>query len=164
MCRSQNRHIRLIRFIAALLLVLFGCLPLPAQPDDKSTRATEAERFLRERGEVYFSFVMPATYSTSRFSGYLSISSIHADTVYAFANTGEFRQFVSEGIPYQVLVPPSLTRPKRRFFTEQKSSLYNRYLTYQSMFQPYSSLQPLILESAGSGNSEPHPKDMACMY
>lgn len=147
MCNFPKHHIKLLRVITSLLILWVTFLPLQAQPEDKSIQATEAERYLRERGEVYFRFVLPPSFSLSRFSAGLSISRMHADTVYACANALEFRQFVSEGLPYTVLVPPSLTLPLPRFPKEKATTLYNKYVTYPeyvSILQQFAAKHPGI--------------------
>lgn len=146
MCNLQIHRNKRIRGFLALLVLITASYAAQAQTLEKSTQETDAERTLRERGEVYFCFRIPPAFTSVKFSKYLSVSSIRGDTLFAFANAAGYRQFLEERIPYTILVPPSMIRrPQSR--REQDSSWYSRYVTYNeyvSIIQQFAAQYPEI--------------------
>lgn len=68
---------------------------------------SKAENVLKERGEVYFRFILPEHVGIENFQ-YLSIDKLTGDTVFAYANQKMFRRFVSNPADFEVLTAPGM--------------------------------------------------------
>ena len=67
---------------------------------------TAAQRYLDEKNEVYFSFPMPDDSVFRYLLNTVSIDNLSGNTVYAYANAGEFKLFLELNIPFEVLPHP----------------------------------------------------------
>ncbi len=99
------------RFHPALLALLL-ILPLPtfAQP---ASSIHVADSILADRGELRFSFDAPTRESLRAAAALLSVERIDGPTVIAWANTTEFRRFLTTELPWRILsfpAPPPVMR------------------------------------------------------
>lgn len=67
-----------------------------------------AEKYLQERGEVYFKFVERRRSTLDRLTLEISIDKVVGNEVYAYANSTQFKKFTTHNIEFQTLIPPSL--------------------------------------------------------
>ena len=99
---------------------------LPGSDADSLARS-DAEKLARtqlmDRGEVFFSFPVPAGASGAEFLAGMSAEGVFAglsldrlqnDSVYAYAGERGFDRFLRSGIPYRVLIPPGMATPDLR--------------------------------------------------
>lgn len=69
-----------------------------------------AQKYLDERGEVYFNFFVNSLWDINAFElePYVSIDRIEGNKVYAYATKAGFENFVKRDFEYEILVPPGL--------------------------------------------------------
>jgi hypothetical protein len=118
-----------MRALTALFLLFPLIRASQGQQTDLPTVEERAEACLKQRGEVYFQFVLPASATPGDYAAFLSIDRVSGDTVTAYAGSGAFRKFTALKQPYHVLVPPSL-RHRVTMAQTADSTRYRRYLSY----------------------------------
>lgn len=133
------------------LVLTFGFILLTEQAVSQAyilPDSINAEKQLSQRGEVYFRF--PAKIITEHsvtfdaLSQYLSIDSKDSLNVYAYANSVTFHRFLSLGIPYRVLIPPSLSLD----LVQWKNSLKKRSTNDWNYYPSYSEYVTLMQQFA----------------
>jgi len=97
--------------------------------------AQNADQYLKERGEVYFSFelkdVIDFRNQLETISQIISIDNVIDGEVYAYANAKEYKQFKLLGYAIQVLMPPSLLLSKEELDGSGIKASWDYYPTYQ---------------------------------
>ena len=106
-----------------------------------------AQQDLKRRGEVYFSFQLSDLKQLSVLTQKISISSVHENTVYAYANQKEFSDFSNYNFEYTVLTAPSELYPVQ-MTADPKQVLtwdyYPTYPAYETLMQQFASGHPEI--------------------
>lgn len=146
MCNRTRCRNTSLQALAVLLFLSFSCHQLHAQQKELPTVEDRAETYLKQRGEVYVEFVLPAASRLADYAAFLSIDRVNGDTVYAYANAGGFRKFTSLPQQYKTLVPPSLRQPVKMAQTVD-STRYQHYLSYDayvSLMQQFAADYPGI--------------------
>lgn len=127
----------------AILLILLGCLTGSLRAQDTVNTNT----YLHSRGEVVFRFIRPGSVSLRDLSRNISIDRISGDTVWAYANSREFEWFSKQGVPWDVLTPPSLIHKPYMEGLLKDSYAWDSYPTYGayvSMMQSFAGSYPDI--------------------
>jgi len=103
-----------------------------------------AETRLAERGELIIRFVKPANLKLDYLTRFLSIDAVKQDTVTAYANQKGFSQFLTENIPYELLLPPSIKEgvlhPYRDAVNWHKQ--YPAYPDYLALMDSFARIYP----------------------
>jgi hypothetical protein len=91
-----------------------------------------AFNYLDSRGEVFFRFT--ATHNNiNSISTAISVDKVVGDTIYAYANKKEFENFLRLNIPFNVLLPPSLSQvPIKMASTITEMRAWDSYPTYSA--------------------------------
>jgi hypothetical protein len=138
-------------FSIFLLFVIFPAFSQVQFPND----TTMAWKYLRERGEVYFSF--EASLSEIRqLSSIVSIDSYSDGKAFAYANSEEFKVFLKQSIEFTIYSPPG---EWHREETEVKQSLkskgnyYPDYTEYIEMMLGWEEEYPGLCEYVEAGTS-----------
>jgi hypothetical protein len=135
--------------ILAVFIFFFACCALPAQ-EHTSRKAKVAFKELDERGEVYFYFFVETPLQKNEISRIVSVHTVRADTIFAFANKPGFEKFLTYQLDYQLLDPPS--KPK----SKKKSGLlgfYPAYFEYVDKMSAFAAGYPNICELHEIGTS-----------
>ncbi len=85
-----------------------------------------------ERPETYFRFIIKSRDELREITRIISIDNVIGDTVYAYANSKEFRQFEALGKTAEILTPPSLKYKPKMSDTIGKSQSWDSYPTYDT--------------------------------
>lgn len=141
---------------------LFAAAPTPV---------LTAEEQLAKMGEVYFRFFLNnqlITGNVSNLANTVSLGKVSGDTVYAFANSREFAEFLKTGLPYEVLTPPSLEGPPPQMSDYSKKAIaksaagaalaidwvhYPTYTGYQTILSTLQSTYPAFVQYQSIGTS-----------
>ena len=91
---------------------------------------SEAFNFLKNRNEVYFSLSRDKGINISDLSDKISIDRISSDSIFAYANTDMFTEFLKTGITYKTLPPPSVSSNSKMSNTCNAMSDWDSYPTY----------------------------------
>jgi hypothetical protein len=95
----------------------------------QNTDSVKAKTFLDERGEVYFRFEK-GKINLSDITRLISIDKIINDTVYAYANSKEFSDFLNYRKSFEVLTPPSLINSIKTNELDGISKAWDEYPSY----------------------------------
>ncbi len=137
-----------IKSILSLFLLLFTGVFSVSQEHFVNDTAM-ARKYLRERGEVYFSFSVP-TLELRRLSNIVSVDSYSDGRAFANANSEEFELFLREALEFTVYTPPGeWYREKRR--VEGLWNYYPTYPEYVDMMQSWADDYPEICEYVDAG-------------
>ena len=94
------------------IITLFISILLSSLAFGQIDQLNSAQQTLQDRGEVYFKFKLVdsefAEKNISLLSRMISIDDIVGDEVTAYANAGQFNEFVNLDIDFEVLTPPSM--------------------------------------------------------
>ncbi|MBN2612056.1 MAG: T9SS type A sorting domain-containing protein [Bacteroidales bacterium] len=124
-----------------------------AQVKTQDERAFEV---LKERGEVFFSFMLPPAYSLVWLSNRLSVDRIKDDTVFAYANKQEFEEFLKLKTGYTLHTPVSLIERKSLPFKttlDEGWQSYPSYSQYIAMMENFEATHPQICRIVDIGLS-----------
>ncbi|MBN2213819.1 MAG: T9SS type A sorting domain-containing protein [Bacteroidales bacterium] len=91
----------------------------------------EARSQLKDRGEIYFCFVLQGSFTVQYLSDLLSITGLSSDTVFAYSNEEQFNRFLQLKIPFEMLTPPSLRYKPQRTLKSTTDGEWRTYPTYQ---------------------------------
>jgi hypothetical protein len=109
MCKTVQVNVTkgsLARLLIFSVVLAHACT-LSAQ--DKSTdQNNKARQVLADRGEIEIRFVRPADEKLEFFTGILSIDRVNQDTLFAYANEEQFKTFLAQGIPYEIMAKSGL--------------------------------------------------------
>lgn len=95
---------RNIYIVCTAIILLSAVLRMHAQERFEND-TLRAYHYLRERGEVYFSFNASHP-DVRRLSNVISVDNYAEGTVFAYANREEFEAFLKEGLEFVVFTPP----------------------------------------------------------
>ena len=148
-CFLQSARSRLV--LAVLCLFSWQASMLASPPP---VSAEGAEDMLKNRGEVYVSFDLPADSILIELYDLLSIDFVDEETVYAYANSQEFDAFLNYSLSHVVHVPPGLQYADKQFnmlsevdVTSIDSwNFYPTYEAYVSMMEQFEVVFPDLYE------------------
>ncbi len=105
--------------------------------------------------ETYFKFEINSKKELLKLTNIISIDNVQNNTVYAYANEMEFREFLNFGYSYEILTNPSKVREVKMATSKEQMRDWDSYPTYQTyldlMYQfenEYSNL--CVVENIGS--------------
>ena len=130
-------------FLLLIVLVSFSTL----QAQVIISQQERAQQELARRGEVYFSFQLPDLSQLTELTRKISLDDIKGHTVYAYANSKEFVDFVNYGFNYEVLTAPSelfqvqMTDDPKQVLTW---NYYPTYTAFETMMQQFATDHPDI--------------------
>ena len=123
--------------------------------------AQSAEQYLKERGEVYFSFELQTGSDFGEqieaISKVISIDNVMNGEVHAYANAREYEQFELLEYPIHVLTPPSMVlSPEELDGNGTKASwdFYPMYQEYLGIMEQFEIDYPDLCEVVNIGSSE----------
>lgn len=126
-----------------------------------------AQKYLDERREVYFKFLLNDYPDLEEITRMVSIDNVIGDTVYAYANQDEFNKFTDSGILYYVITPASIsfkTNKKNRNISDITDSWdsYPTYSEYIEIMEQFADDYPQLcsLEEIGESVKE---RKILCM-
>ncbi len=126
-----------------VLFFLVGIISLFSQTIKKEYR--KAQKYLNNKGEVYFSFEVADKYKINELGRIISIDNVKQDKVLAYANKKEFELFLEKSIPFKVLPHPGDASAK---MFDGKGiwdfDTYPTYSQYETMMQTFASIYPNI--------------------
>jgi hypothetical protein len=142
--------------IFAILAIMMHTFPVFSAPPHSGISALD---YLRDRGEVYLSFIPDSSLSLEEISKTLSIDFIEGSRVYAYANELEYVGFVLRNLAYQVHVPPGLLyadksiqmRSDVDISTIESWDFYPTYQAYESMMAQFAIRFPELCELVDMG-------------
>ncbi len=131
--------------ILILICVLSAISTLSAQTI--LNEYARAKQELSRRGEVYFSFQISDLAQLSELTQKISVSNIKGNTVYAYANSKEFDDFVKYKFEYEVLTAPSELISVQMSDNPAQVLTWNYYPTYpayETIMQQFATDYPEI--------------------
>ena len=139
-----------MRKINSLFLLLFftALQLLFAQPLD--------ENYFRENIEVYFKFKVETNTDLQEITNIISIDNVEGNTVYAYANEEEYKNFLQLKIKHEVLLRPgTLIIPEMSDYTEaiMNWDTYPTYDAYITMMNNFTANYPGICTLVNAGSS-----------
>jgi len=138
------RKINLLFFI----LLLTALQPLYSQPLD--------ENYFHKNIEVYFKFEVGATSDLLEITNIISIDNVEGNTVYAYANEKEYKNFLLLKIKHEVLPRPgTLIIPEMSDNPEAITNwdTYPTYDAYITMMNNFAANYPGICTTVNAGSS-----------
>lgn len=114
------------------------------------------QKYLQNNSEVYFSFTISDNKDLIKLSKVISIDDVKGENVFAYANEKEFKEFISYGYQYQILVHPGkMISPKMSSQIQSISewNVYPTYDSYLSLMTKFASDYPEICKLVEAGNS-----------
>ncbi len=130
------------KWYLVLLLICFGSVYGQTQ------NILQEQQILAQRGEVYFSFMLPKNISISKLSKMISIDNVDQNQVLAYANKQAFDRFKNLGITYQLQhtsamkLNPTMASSMNDFI--QSWDTYPTYVQYDSLMQKLANDYPDI--------------------
>jgi len=106
--------------------------------------------------EVYFKFEISERSEIDELTKIVSIDNVKENTVFAYANQREFKEFLTQGIDYEILPHPgTLIDPVMAFSKEQMRDwdVYPTYETYVTMMNDFATNYPGLCEIVDIGDS-----------
>ncbi|MBI4645173.1 MAG: PKD domain-containing protein [Bacteroidia bacterium] len=93
-----------------------------------------ANKYLSEKGEVYFKFNISSKNEVNKLTKLISISNIKGNEVFAYANKKEFTKFIAYDYDFKVLPHPGdvLLNPKMFDIYDKNTLAWEAYPTYQA--------------------------------
>lgn len=150
-----------LKFGTCLIFIIASVISSAAR-DGFVNDTTMACKYLRERGEVYFSFKVSHE-EISRFSLIVSVDNYKDGLVYAYANKKEFEAFLDESLEFTVYTPPGGwyrdKLPLEKEFVREDNSVkgewdyYPTYTGYVEMMQGWADDYPELCEYIDAGKS-----------
>jgi Zinc carboxypeptidase/Secretion system C-terminal sorting domain len=142
------------------LLLLLLCVIAFAQfslSQVNSSERSKAIQYLNAKGEVYFSFDVFDKARVNEISKLISIDNVRQNTVYAYANSLEFENFLKLNIPFTVLKHPG----DIEFDPNMKSDLdeimewdsYPTYEAYVAMMNQFAATYPNLCRIVNAGTT-----------
>ncbi len=115
-----------------------------------------AQKWLSERGEIIIRFARPSDTGPEYFTTFLSIDDYRNDTLVAYANEAGYKHFLSLGIPYEVMRPPSLLPGLFKDYLEKGGdwrNSYPAYADYEALMEQFSADHPDLCKLVSFGTS-----------
>ncbi|HLO61260.1 MAG TPA: M14 family zinc carboxypeptidase [Bacteroidales bacterium] len=117
------------------LLFVFQVLIVPVHPQSVEKNTSAARNSIATRGEVIIRFRIADTPDISRLTRIVSIDQIKNDTITAYANSGQFEEFIRLNIPFEIVEAPSLrTKVNQRSATRVSYPRYDEYISKMHQF------------------------------
>ncbi len=123
--------------------------------------AQNAEQYLKERGEVYFSFELLSgidfVEQLETISKIISIDNVKDEEVHAYANAKEYEQFALLDYSIIVLTPPSMLLSPEELDgigTKANWDFYPTYQEYLNIMNQFAEDYPTMCEVVSIGTSE----------
>ncbi len=91
-----------------ILFSIILLIPFIGISQNKNIELNKANNYLKARNEVYFKFSSNNISSLKEVNKLISVDKINNDSIYAYANTKQFLNFLKEDIRFTTLKPPSL--------------------------------------------------------
>ncbi len=135
-----------MRKVYSILILIFFALTIYAQVLD--------DQYFKENHEVYFSFNISDKQELTSLSRIISIDKLSGNTVYAYANLSEFRQFEQLNYQYTVLTHPGkLIQPEMSSILEDINdwNVYPTYDTYIAMMYQFQANYPALCRIVDGG-------------
>jgi hypothetical protein len=150
--RKGMRMKKTVFVLHFLLLAGFSAVAF----SQSATEYQKASGFLSKKGEVYFSFTIINKSMLDTLTKTISIDNVNNMSVFAYANTKEFSQFLKFNIAYQVLPHPgdAITNPKMFDLQKGDSKAWDSYPTYESyvsLMQQFASQYPNLCSIVDAG-------------
>jgi len=114
------------------------------------------EEIFNNKHEVYFRFNVENFEKILQLTQIISIDDVKLNTVYAYANEDEFREFLKHKIEYEILPNPStLIEPEMSNSIEQITqwNVYPTYDAYVNLMYQFQTNYPSICKIVDAGNS-----------
>ena len=114
------------------------------------------EQYFKDNHEVYFKFNISDRKEIRTLTNIISIDKVEGNTLYAYANENEFRQFESLNYPYTVLTRPSkLIEPEMSSNIEEITAwdVYPTYDAYLTMMYSFQTSYPNLCRIVDAGNT-----------
>jgi hypothetical protein len=109
-----------------------------------------------KRNEAYFSFTISSKAILPALSKIISLDNVKGNTVYAYANSEEFDNFLKYNLPYKLLTAPSLNKDVSMSGNEKEIKAWDVYPTYDayvSMMNQFAASHPDICKIVDGGNT-----------
>ncbi len=135
-----------MRKVYSILMLVFFALTINAQVLD--------DQYFKENHEVYFSFKIGDKQELTSLSRIISIDKLSGNTVYAYANLSEFRQFEQLNYHYTVLTHPGkLIQPEMSSILEDINdwNIYPTYDAYIAMMYQFQANYPALCRIVDGG-------------
>ncbi len=139
MCKTVQVNVTKGSLARLLIFTVVLAQACAVSAQNKSTdQNNKARQILADRGEIEIRFVRPADQKLEFLTGILSIDRVNHDTLFAYVNEEQFRTFLAQSIPYEIIAKPGL-RPAK---TTEISTVnwrthypsYSRYLAVMDSF------------------------------
>jgi hypothetical protein len=113
MCKTNQVRVTKGHMARILLItVLLAEICAVSAQNKSADQNTKAMQVLTDRGEIEIRFIRPADRQMEFLSGMLSIDRADQDTLYAYANEEQFRTFLAQRIPFEI-VPAKSLKPSK---------------------------------------------------
>jgi murein tripeptide amidase MpaA len=139
MCKTVQVNVTKVLLARILIFTVMLVQACVVSAQNKSTdQNNKARQVLADRGEIEIRFVRPADQKLEFLTGILSIDRVNHDTIYVYVNEEQFRTFLAQSIPYEIIATPRLSQAK----TTEISTVnwrthypsYSRYLAVMDSF------------------------------
>ena len=131
-----------------------------------------ANNTIKERGEVYFKFELDDDSQSShvfeQLSKQISIDKVVGNKVTAYANEKEFTTFISSGLDFEVLTPPSMMYPSilenSKYYRDINSwDYYPNWDEYNTKMNQFVTSYPNLCELVTIGTSN-NGREIMCIH
>jgi hypothetical protein len=113
MCKTVQVNVTQGALARILIFTVVFAHACAVSAQNKSTdQNNKALQVLADRGEIEIRFVRPADQQVEFITGILSIDRVNHDTIYAYVNEEQFRRFLEQNIPYEIIPAPGLRLAK----------------------------------------------------
>ena len=112
--------------------------------------------YLKEKGEVYFTFDVQSPKEISTLTKIISIDNVEGIKIYAYANEKEFNEFIKLNYKYTILPHPGdVVNPKMGRTIEEIEAwdAYPTYDAYIAMMNQFAANYPTICQIVDAGNT-----------
>ncbi|MBK7211974.1 MAG: T9SS type A sorting domain-containing protein [Bacteroidales bacterium] len=130
-----------------IILCLTLLLSSSLFPQESNSQLKKANELLSNRGEVYFKFQINSPAEIQQLTSRISIDKLEGNTVFAYANSGEFQEFLKRNINFETLPPPASLYPVAVTDDPKQALLWNyypSYTAYESLMQQFATDHPDI--------------------
>lgn len=142
----------MLRIIFLALLVGLVTFAHAQTPNSKIN--DKADSILSQRGELYFTFILPKSISIKTISHLISIDKISEKKVYAYGNRKEITKFLNLGIDFTIeQQTPANIRLKAISKNYTSWNQYPTYTQYDSMMKHYPIAFPSLCRLVEIGKS-----------
>lgn len=104
-------------------------------PTVSAQDTAKIEEYLKLRGEAVIAFDCPASLTIEELSDYVSIDFVQGKQITAYVNRKQYERFRTLGIPFRVLIPPSLSFIQGLPLKRTRETDWNHYPSYAEYVQ-----------------------------